>query len=340
MKKSLVVAILILSSFQVIAAEIYLKPAEIVEHRFAQLLDEKNFSLIEKSIEDARKTESVTEEGLPVLNSIYAGVAGCPEPDCKSKLFSDYWERKKRLLTEWKNKYPKSTAPLIAEALYHSMLAWNIRGSGYANTVSEEQWKAFRENINTARSLLESMPKKARNDPAWHAALLYQMMSQGEENEIFDRAFEEAVSKFPTYIPIYFAGSSYYSPRWHGSIPELKKFIEQSVARTQSKLGNTLYARLNWNVQTRSMFSDGQVNWVLMRSGFERIAKEYPDPWNMNNFAKFSCLASDAKILPVVMKRIEGKIIMRGWDNWKNLFDMCKKLADDVDPDFYDNVDF
>ena len=41
------------------------------------------------------------------------------------------------------------------------------------------------------------------------------------------------------------------------------------------------------------MFKTGQADWSQMKQGFERIVEENPHSWNMNNYAKFACLADD-----------------------------------------------
>ncbi len=56
-----------------------------------------------------------------------------------------------------------------------------------------------------------------------------------------------------------------------------------------------------------------------MKKGFERIFRDYPHLWNINNFAKFSCFDGDFTTFAKLNEKIDGKPILAAfWVLGKN----------------------
>jgi hypothetical protein len=316
-------------------AEGYLKSTLQARKNFEELLEEKKFNELDRAAADARNLGLTTSDGTPLLDAIYNGVAGCL---CEPPRSIDYWNKKKKLLQEWQAHNPKSVTAKTANSRYYSEYAWSVRGGGYASDITDMQWGIFKKNIEKARTELLSMRSIGESDPGWYAALLFVGMSQGWEAADFEKVYADATSKFPSYIPLYRAAGQYHSARWHGSNAEFRSYVERAVQQTKETMGDTMYARLNWQLASNDMFKSGETEWKPMRRGFERIMRDFPDQWNTNAFAMFSCLAGDAKILPVVMKRIKEPILSVWWS--KKLYDQCKAFSDDVHPAWYDEPSF
>ena len=70
---------------------------------------------------------------------------------------------------------------------------------------------------------------------------------------------------------------------------------------------------------------DGTANWPRMKSGFEHIVKDHPDPWNLNNFAKFACMARDRDTLRGLMARIQPAVLA-AWGNM-GFYQSCVELG-------------
>ena len=75
------------------------------------------------------------------------------------------------------------------------------------------------------------------------------------------------------------------------------------------------------------MFDNGQADWSRMKAGFERMIKDYPDPWNINNYAKFACLAEDWKTVSFLNKQIEQKPLLDAWSRSQKYYDYCIAFA-------------
>ncbi|MEH6459148.1 DUF4034 domain-containing protein [Chitinimonas sp. JJ19] len=336
---TVLIAVVLSLIFQSSRAGEYLKPTFVEQKKYEQLLLEKKFGELDKAAREAIRQNLMTSEGLPVLDAIYTGTAGCVARQCQYHGSADYWINKKKLLVAWKAHSPKSITAKIANAMYFLEFGWGMRGAGHASSVTDEQWQLFHESIEKAKLELLAVRSVGANDPGWYSAMLLVALAQGWESSDFDKVYSEATTKFPTYIPFYFTAANYHSERWYGSRAEFDLYVQRAAQQTNQRLGDSLYARLNWLLSSNSMFANGQAEWPRMRKGFERIVRDYPDAWNLNNFGKFACMAGDARILPAIMKKIGGAPIISAW-NSQRYYESCLAFADGVDPDFVDNVSF
>jgi hypothetical protein len=206
---------------------------------YQTLLLQRAYGDLERAAGEAHSSSSLISDGQPRLAAIYAGTAGCI---CGYGLPEEIWKLRGQRLREWHDKYPQSVTAKVALAYFPLQYGWFLRGGGYADTVSPEAWKRFAIQAEAARNALESLDADAKKDPGWYGAMLDVAIAQGWPKDRFQALYERAAREHPYYFPIYFAGASYYSPKWYGSIQELQSFIERAADATRPKLAETLYA--------------------------------------------------------------------------------------------------
>jgi hypothetical protein len=288
------------------------------------LLMSRAYDRLDQAADEARAKDLALSDGQPLLAAIYAGVVGC---GCGNQLNDELWQVRKQRLEEWAKRKPESTTARLALAGFPVKYAWMARGGGYANTVSPEGWELFRARLEEGRKSLLAVNGKARQDAGWYDMMLDVALSQGWPREKYDALFSEAVEKYPYYTPLYFSRMNFYSKRWYGSVEESQRVADEAVARTRGRWGEILYARLNWAMSDDMMFATGRTDWPRMKSGFEQLVKDYPDPWNIQNFAKFACVASDVKTLQTLLPKISGGPIVAAWDNNPQRYQHCTMVA-------------
>lgn len=308
-------------------AQLIVRPFEATAQGYYQQLIEQKYDQLENSASESRRNNLTINDGQPRLAAIYGGLAGCLSSGCRNRLSESEWQERLRLLSEWRTRNPESVTAEIAQAKFYVEHAYALRGQGSAKTVRPEAWPLFNKSMETARTLLESTSRAAKQDPEWYASMLSVGVAEGWPLEKFNSVYAEGKMNASQYLPLYFNASAYFSPRWRGSAPELRKFVEDVVAATRSKLGETMYARLNWNLPTNTMFSDGQADWKRMKTGFERIVTDFPDPWNINNYAKFACLAQDRSTLLKVAEKIGDQPIEAAWWGSADNYRQCIAMA-------------
>lgn len=303
-----------------------LRPLDALGEQSKALLLDRQFKTLDKMAEDFRAKNALASDGQPKLMGFYAGISKANSL-CRGSTDNEaIWATHRALLIDWSKASPKSVVPKLALAKFESAYGWKARGGGYASTVTEEGWKLFGERTARAQAMLEKLESSAKDDPEWYATTLDVALEKGWNNERFDALYARAVKKFPYYLSYYFTKGAYYSAKWRGSQEKFKAFVEEVVAATEPKLGQTMYARLNWSAQTNAMFRNGQADWKRMKIGFEDMLKDYPDAWNRNHYGRFACLAGDFETSRRQIDLVGKKIIMSAWEDDEVFFNACNTV--------------
>lgn len=101
--------------------------------------------------------------------------------------------------------------------------AWDARGRGFAHTVDEDEWRAFRAHISVAHEHVHRAMKAdpTRPEPA-SMMITFAMAGQTEESERF--WFDEALRRQPDWVFAYTAYRFSLRPRWGGSTEAVLDF--------------------------------------------------------------------------------------------------------------------
>jgi hypothetical protein len=291
------------------------------------LLMSGNFEALERSAEDARKMGTRLSDGQFKLTAIYSATAG----DSSIELTDEGWKARRQRLEQWRARFPGSVTARVATASFPMAYARFARGYGYGNTVSTEAWALMRQRVEESRVALDALDVAAKDEPGWAATMMDVALMQSWPRERYDALYEAAAAKHPGYLPLYFAWTQYYQPRWFGSPEAQRRAIDSVVERTRSTMGETMYARLNWAFSTADMFKNGEVDWNRMKAGFERMTKDYPDAWNMNHFARFACWAGDWATMARLSASIGEKPVNMAWTDTGEYY-RCRGMASALAP--------
>ena len=64
-----------------------------------------------------------------------------------------------------------------------------------------------------------------------------------------------------------------------------------------------------------------------MKAGFEDVVARYPDQWNYQNYAHFTCQAGDSKTLDALLSRhVHEPILAAAWSGSAS-YDACGRLV-------------
>lgn len=74
-----------------------------------------------------------------------------------------------------------------------------------------------------------------------------------------------------------------------------------------------VYTRIYWSASQQefgdAVFAASSANWQNVKRGINDILTRYDEPWNLNNFARFSCLAGDRPLAADLIARIGDRIV-------------------------------
>ncbi len=122
---------------------------------------------------------------------------------------------------------------------YHIDAAWEARGSGWANSVTEEGWKQFNAHLSASYECLKKAYELEPKYPEAATAMITVMMGGGAQgpNENPRTWFDRAVQGQFDYMEAYSALFGAMLPRWGGSHAMMLAFGRECVATKRYDTG-------------------------------------------------------------------------------------------------------
>lgn len=232
-------------------------------------------------------------------------------------------------LATWLEKFPQSRLLPLVDAAKLQGQAWAARGGAYGSSVPGESMAIFRERLRLASKVLQAAEPQGKESPIWYWVALIVAGSSGQPPAAFDGLFNEAVTRFPYYQPLYYTRMNYLLPQWGGSFEAVDRFVSQAVARTSAKEGNSLYAWLYLDVARKhdgDIFTDTLASWPKMKQGFEDMIERYPDSYNKNLYATFACRVRDRETTARLLAEL-GKEAALGASSPGITTESCRRFA-------------
>jgi hypothetical protein len=302
--------------------------AELAEHQAIYdnvkvAIEAKDFAALNNMEREFRTNRSRTSSGIWKLATFYGSVV-------------PYWESMNTdgkcdftagpFLNAWRDADPKEPGAYIAEASLLISNGWCYRGSGFADSVSEEGSIAFHRKIAAALDILERHAKIASVDPEFYRTMERIYTAQGRDKIAFQRLLKEGTDREPYYYSLYFSAQQYYLPQWYGSSREIDELARFSVERTKEKDGAGAYARFYWYYTQCGCDIDKSVlDLPLLKSAMHDVISRYPGDWNASNFAKINCEIGEkleaSKYIKMLIKA-DGQ----AWEN-KDQWATCEREA-------------
>ena len=312
------------------------KMKEIQDMQQAQIDELKSYHKeLDLLADKYRKYEERTSSGVWKLSEFYSAFG--PGIDARD---TRQWDAYIANLEDWIQENPASPTPRIALAWTLVKRAWAHRTTLPAKHVKPEAWKAYEYYVSQAKNYLQQNKALTSQDPHWYKVMATIAMAEGWSLEKYLELIAEGTTRYPYYYEVYFAGANYLLPRWHGSFEKLDAFANAAVEKTREKDKNGLYARIYWSVsgtiKKHRLFAESAVNWEKMRQGIFDVLEQYPDQWNINNFAYFSCLAKDRE----TTKKLAGMVTAPMRNVWEadEVYDACKNWAEGKDSGLLDMI--
>ncbi|MBZ0186580.1 MAG: hypothetical protein K8F91_10060, partial [Candidatus Obscuribacterales bacterium] len=228
---------------------------------------------------------------------------------------------------------------LTAVAEGYADYAWEARGGGYSDTVTQEGGKLFEKRLAVARQWLEKAGPKRKSYPRWYSAASTIALGEGWDAEKFDATMDEGIKLFPTYYTLHFDRVYHLQPRWYGKEGDWEAYAAKADDQIGGEDGDMLYARIIWYVNRKrvlykknTIFSKSNVSWVRTARGFDLLAAKYNDaPDVLNAYARLAVAASDVEKAKKLFAKIGAEVTMEPWatteSNARNYFLKCRMWA-------------
>lgn len=194
-------------------------------------------------------------------------------------------------VAKWLAAAPNSMSARLLAVSSVTAKAWKIRGSGMADTVSEENMQKFHAEMRVAWALLMTAEQLPDRDPHLYELAIDIGMGLQLDRAKMDQVLAKAISIAPDYQPVYDDMAFYLLPRWHGKIGDSRIFAEYVADKVTSSGGDIRYAFIAYRV----LNAEGADQYKLHQFSMDRIRKgllereaKFPDPsFTYNVLARF-----------------------------------------------------
>lgn len=126
-------------------------------------------------------------------------------------------------------RWPDEARALLLRSRAQVRLAWNRRGSGYADSVSKEGWQMFAEHLAGAERDLEHAWRLDPSNAGIAIAMMEVELGQGRGRPRLEMWFDRAMKADPASYEAAHAKAWYLQPKWHGSAEEAIAFGRECV---------------------------------------------------------------------------------------------------------------
>lgn len=237
---------------------------------FSEALINRDFDLIDRAADEARESKEQTLAGVWKLERIYDGLERPREGTSDAE-----WKRHIRLLRQWMEERPDSDTAPVAVAASLFKFAWNARGHGYSDSVSNENRKLFVERMALARNLLTTITART-SCPMWYSLMLQIALSEGWDRESYEELFEHAIQFEPTWYEYYRQKAIYLLPKWRGEPGELEAYA-YSYATQKGEDNARIYFLI---IQCASAADQAErqkpvAHYAVFKQGFSEMRKSH-----------------------------------------------------------------
>jgi len=282
---------------------------KLYEGQIRSYFDQGNFDQLEKTADEARVGKGRFIGGVWKLNSFYLAVsrisAGQPTTEAA-------WAARLAMLKKWESARPESVTARVALAEAYVNYAWDARGSGYADTVTQDEWKLLEQRAELAKSNLMEAARLKEKCPYWYETMQHVAQLQGWKKSEARELMEQAVLYEPGYYHYYREYAYFLEPRWYGEPGEAEAFAEEISNRVGGQQGDFLYFEIASLLTCQCNPEPGHManlSWPKIQRGYAALDQLYGvSNLKRNRFAYMAYLGGDGHVAGVALTQIG--------DNW------------------------
>lgn len=214
------------------------------------------------------------------------------------------WQQIQSLARSWEKAYPNSLMAKVCQAGLVVQDAWHARGPGYAQEVSEENFKLFHQHLGEALPLYQEILKSA-DDPVILESAAYAHLSAGDQERGF-LLLEKALEKEPVNWTVINTATHFHLTRWYGKPGDLGRVAKRTHQNSgKFKTAGTAYVVDYALDYGESQLYETEVSWKDAKQGFEDLIKVRNTPLLKNKYARAAAQAGDSKTVQRLSKELD-----------------------------------
>jgi hypothetical protein len=183
------------------------------------------------------------------------------------------------------NRMGQSEVALLAKGRAYLSYGWQARGTGYADTVTDDGWRMLAERLSTAADAFEKAWTLNPRDPRLCLEMMRVELGQQQGRARMELWFQRGMNLAPDGYDLCYEKLEYLRPRWNGSIEEMVKFGRECTKNTNwTGVVRLMLAQAHYEAsreiqdrQQRAAYWQQPKVWADVRFAFERFFKLCPD---------------------------------------------------------------
>jgi tetratricopeptide (TPR) repeat protein len=210
----------------------------------------------------------------------------------KPQLGDYYRALEPALLTNW----PSASEIYLLKGDFYLDYAWQARGNGYSDSVTDVGWQVFAQRLRDANTALTKAWEMNPQDERIARRMITVELGQGKDRDRMEEWFGRAMSLNTNYYDACWGKLYYLEPKWHGSRQDMLDFGRECVAseawggevpliltKAHDELAKTL------NPDDRIEYWKDPEVWSDIKSAFEKFFELNPDAsgWH-HNYARYA----------------------------------------------------
>jgi hypothetical protein len=289
----------------------------------------EGLEMIAASLTTLRETRAKTPSGVLQLSHKYFAFR-----DVFRKAYSHPASKAgfDKVYAEWEATRLPSPSPYIIKAhVLSGLLKDAIEAANESKNVVPAQVAEVQSREAELLDFLEKIKPIASSDPTWYLFKIATLKQRCQPFESIWRVADEGSTRYPDFYQIYFdvllAGVE-----CQALAPDvlLDRVVMLAVEKTKGFDGDGAYARMFWVTSQylgdEFAFQPGLFDWPRVTRAMDDVVKSYPDAWNINNFARFSCIAKDAAKARDLLPKVLELPVLKVWGRVED-FETCWRWA-------------
>ena len=245
-----------------------------LQRRAQTLLKAKNYDEIEKVAANFLQTRAKFASGDWKLACFGRGLCIVGGDD-------EAWKANNQRLLLWHAQRPNSKLATLMLARSWASGAESARGGEYADKVTPQQWAGMNRRLRAAAPLFAASLPDIKHSPLVFSGLQQWAILGQLPRSIYEKAWQDAESAFPGYMPFYIDKAYYLMPRWYGKPGEWEDFAARSADKIGGIKGDMFYARI---VEDQSenygadFLQNSSVSWERTKRGLRALIARDSQP--------------------------------------------------------------
>jgi hypothetical protein len=229
---------------------------------------------------------------------------------------------------------PGHFIPLVIKGDAYVSYAWDARGCGWANSVTEAGWGLMRERLKAASEALEKAWALNPQDSLAAQNMIGVELGQGQGRERMEMWFKRAMEANPYDHEACHKKIYYLEPKWYGSDEEMLAFGRACLktrrweTRIPFILVDTHMSLAENREENKQDYYLTPNVWEDIKSVYEPYLKFYPDNYpDMSMYAKLACYCRQWEAANRLFTALGDNVVVTSFANRKEMEQLKAQAA-------------